>query len=173
MDMKNAFFDKKAVVNSVDKATRTAISKSLAFVRRRQRSIIRRRKRPSRPGQPPSAHSRDQVATVKNILFAYDQRTKSGVVGMVKINGRQSAVSSGMELPGLLEAGGTVSILETSWNGVDWSQPSPRQMKRIDPRQRTRKRSVRIAKRPSAGPALQMEADAGNILSPWANVVTG
>ena len=93
MDVQSMFFDKKPIVDAVDRATRRAIVKSLAFVRRRR-------------------------------------------------------------------------------NVHDWFLPSPRQARRIAPDQKRRKRSVRIAARPSAGPALVAEAAAGNILSPWANVVT-
>ena len=172
MEMKKVFFDTKAIKNAVDKETRQAISKSLAFVRRRQRSSLRRRKRPSRPGQTPSVHSRDPVATLKNILFAYDASTQSGVVGMVKLNSRRSEVASSMELPELFEFGGTLRLNEVSRDGKAWYQS--RRTSRILPSHwKKRQRLVRIAPRPSAGPALEAEAEAGNILSPWANVVGG
>jgi hypothetical protein len=176
MEMRNAFFDRKKVQDAFDKATRRAIVKSLAFVRRRQRSSIRRRKRISRPGEPPSAHSSDRVATVKNILFAYDQRTQSGVVGMVNLNGRRSNVNSNQELPDLLESGGPMRIPVMSYDGRTWFAPAPRRAKRIKrdrPWVKQRKRTARMRPRPSAGPALQHETEAGNILSPWADVVSG
>ena len=170
MDWKDAFFDRKVVMNAIARETRRAISRSLAFVRTRQRSMLRRRKRVSDPGKPPSVHSRDPVATIKNILFAYDERTKSGVVGMVQVNGRRARIDSGQELPNLLEFGGRMEIYEQSFDGVNWYSPPPRRRRKLQ-NVKTRKRSARLRPRPSANPALQAEIEAGNILSPWANVV--
>lgn len=172
MKMTSAFFDRPAVQRSVDRATRGAISKSLAFVRTRQRSLIRKKKKVSSPGQPPSSHSSDPVASIRNILFAYDARTKSGIVGMVQLNGRRSMVDSGKELPELLEFGGTMRIFEASYDGRYWFSPSPRARRKLTAKH-TRRRTAVMRPRPSAGPALKIESDAGNILSPWANVVRG
>lgn len=174
---KDFFFDRPVVERAVDKATHRALSRSLAFVRKSQKSSIRRRKKPSEPGKPPSAHSRDPVASVKNILFAYDRRSKYGIVGMVNLNGRRSMVQSSKELPELLEFGGpmTITEIQSSWSGSWWA-PSPRALKTIArkyPGVNKRKRNARMRPRPSAGPALEREAAAGNILSPWANVVSG
>ena len=172
MEMKKAFFDTKAIKKAVDKETRRAISRSLSYIRTTQRQSIKRRKYTSRPGNPPIAHSRDPVATVKNILFAYDVKTQSGIVGMVKLNSSRSAIASSMELPELLEFGGAVRLNEVSRDGKAWYQS--RRTSRILPSHwKKRQRLVRIAPRPSAGPALEAEAEAGNILSPWANVVGG
>lgn len=54
---KGNFFDRKAVLAAVDKATLRVLSKFGAFVRRRAKSSIRKRKKASPPGQPPSSHS--------------------------------------------------------------------------------------------------------------------
>ncbi|MCD0460066.1 hypothetical protein [Roseiconus lacunae] len=175
-ELKNAFFDRQKVIGAVDRAARKAMSRSLAFVRRSQRSSIRRRKKVSEPGKPPSSHSSDPVASIKNILFAYDQQTKSGIVGMVKIHGRRTKVASQKELPQLLEEGGDLEITEVSFDGEQWYAPSPRRIRNIrrnSSNAQWRKRRARIRPRPSAGPALEREAEAGNIISPWANVVTG
>ena len=51
------FFDSRHVMNRVDKATRSVLSKFGAYVRRTARRSIRKRKRRSRPGKPPSSHS--------------------------------------------------------------------------------------------------------------------
>lgn len=158
MNMKNAFFDRPKVQSAVDKATRKAMSRSLAFVRTRQRSMLRRRKRTSQPGKPPSIRSTDRVATLKNILFAYDQRTKSGVVGMVGLNRRQTTNLGSMTVPQLMEFGGIVQ------------QRSGRLLRSSPTR---RRRRVQYRARPSAGPALDAEVKAGNIASPWANVIQG
>lgn len=168
-EMKKAFFDRQKINDAIDRETRKALSKSLAFVRRRMRSGLRRRKRASKPGQAPSVHATSPVATLKAILFAYDARTKSGIVGPIKLNGQRSLSTSSQALPGLLELGGQVTIPEESWDGTNWIQQ--RRGRRVSSRKRTRKRRVRIAPRPNAEPSLRAEADAGNILSPWANVV--
>lgn len=168
-EMKKAFFDRQKINDAIDRETRKALTKSLAFVRRRMRSGLRRRKRASKPGQSPSVHSTNPVASLKAIFFAYDERTKSGVVGSIKLNGQKSLSTSSQALPGLLELGGTVTIPEESWDGRTWVQQ--RRRRRVPARKKTRKRRVKIAPRPNAAPSLQAEADAGNILSPWANVV--
>jgi hypothetical protein len=62
--MKDFFFDRQSVIDRMTKANRRALSKVGAFIRRRARSSLRRRKRRSQPGSPPSVHSRDSVAAV-------------------------------------------------------------------------------------------------------------
>lgn len=76
--VKAAFFDRAAVADRVDPAVRKAFSRFGAFVRRRAKSSIRKRKAVSEPGKPPSSH----VGTLKKfILFSYDAAAKSVVVG--------------------------------------------------------------------------------------------
>ena len=169
MNMRRAAFDRRRINDEVERNSKRRITKSLAFVRRRARSTYRRRKRVSRPDQAPSVHSSHPYATLKNIWFNYDARTKSGVVGPVKIRSSRSLITSSQAVPGLLEAGGTVTIPEQSWDGKEWFQMRSRQRRRG---QRLRKRRVRIAKRPAMVTALEKEAEKGNILSPWANVIT-
>lgn len=171
MNMKQAFFDSQKVKRAVDRGTRRAMSRSLAFVRRRAISTYRRRKRPSKPGQAPSVHSTNPSVSLKNVLFAYDERTKSGVVGPVKLNGQKSLIKGRGSLPGILEGGGTIVIPEESWDGKAWFTQS--RTRRVDQRKKTRRRQVRLAPRPAMSVALQIESDKGNIASPWANVVTG
>lgn len=173
-EMKNFFFDRKRVKDAMDKATRVALVRSLAFVRKVQRNSIRRNKKISEPGKPPRSHSTRPVESVKNILFAYDEQTKSGIVGMVKINGRRAKVNSNQELPDLLEFGGPMRIEEVSWDAITWRSPSPRRIRKLRkdyPNVQYRRRAARMRARPSAGPALERANAAGMILSPWANVV--
>lgn len=172
--MKQAFFDRDKIIKAVDRASRKAISKSLAYIRTSQRSSLRRRKKVSRPGQTPSIHSRDPNASLKKILFAYDERTKSGVVGPVLLNSSKARMRLNKPLPAVLEAGGVLTLNEESYDGQTWRQASLRRRRKPLPsyvKKRTRK--VNIAARPSAGPALEKETARGNVLSPWANVVTG
>lgn len=113
---KKVFFDRANVQREVGKANARALSRHGAFVRRRARSSLRRRKRTSRPGEKPSVHTTDSVATLKNIWFAYDSKNQSVVVGPLRLN-LHSALwgSGGRELttgavPGILEHGGRVGI---------------------------------------------------------------
>jgi len=85
---KSLFFDRDDVIKAMDEKQRKSLSRFGAFVRRRARTSIRRRKRVSAPGKPPSAHSKDKFATPKNILFFYDPSSASVIIGPVAINGQ-------------------------------------------------------------------------------------
>lgn len=75
---KTMFFDRPKVMRAMNDATRWSFSRFGAFVRTRARSSIRKRKKISQPDQPPSSHT----AKLKDfIFFAYDERTRSEVIG--------------------------------------------------------------------------------------------
>lgn len=93
--IKKFFFDRKVVIDAVDRATRKALSKAGAFIRTRSKSSIRSRKKVSAPGSPPSSHTGDLK---KRIFFGYEPATKSVVVGPVRFRAG--------EAPRLLEFGG-------------------------------------------------------------------
>ncbi|MBN2583071.1 MAG: hypothetical protein JXL80_08380, partial [Planctomycetes bacterium] len=96
------FFDKKAVRNKVDAGTRRVLSKFGAFVRRTARGSIRKRKKPSPPGQPPSSH----VGLLKKfIFFGYEPAKRSVVIGPVRLSQQGRG-----EAPHLLEYGGTGTV---------------------------------------------------------------
>ncbi len=99
--VKSSFFDSAAVIRSVDAATRKTLSRFGAFVRRRARSSIRKRRRPADPGQPPSSH----VGTLRTILFGYDASSRSVVIGPVKA-GKQGIA------PRVLEEGGSETLVK-------------------------------------------------------------
>jgi len=122
------FFDRPKVQRSVDRAKRRNLSKAGAFVRQRTRSSIRKRKRSSRPGEPPSSHT---GLLRRFILFGYDRQRESVVVGPVGF--RRS------KAPRVLEFGGRTTV-ETRRPG-----------------RRRKKRTVRIAARPYMRPALEKE----------------
>lgn len=99
---KGLFFDRAAVMSKTTAAERRVLSKFGAFVRTSDRSSMRRRKKPSAPGQPPSAH----VGLIKQFLFfVYDPGRKSVVIGPAKLN-KPSA--NALEV---LESGGRVTIM--------------------------------------------------------------
>lgn len=95
--VKRFFFDRLAVLGKVDAATRRVLSKFGAFVWRSAKSSIRKRKKPSAPGKPPSSHT---GLLKKFIYFAFDPNRRSVVIGPVRLN-RDEGV------PPLLEYGGT------------------------------------------------------------------
>jgi hypothetical protein len=156
MRMKDVFFDRAAVKNRMTKANRKALSKAGAFIRRRARSSLRRRKKSSPPGQPPSVHTSDRVATLKNILFAYDPHSESLVVGPVKLNPKTllSPQLAGATVPQVHEFGATVKIREVKV-GRGWRSG----VRRVRPGQPVRVRAAVYAERPFMGPALEAEKD--------------
>jgi hypothetical protein len=86
------FFDKKAVRDKVDAGTRRVLSKFGAFVRRTARGSIRKRKKPSPPGQPPSSH----VGLLKKfIFFGYEPAKRSVVIAAIAALGAYLIYATG------------------------------------------------------------------------------
>jgi hypothetical protein len=78
MRMKAVFFDRRAVMDAVGRANQKLLSRAGAFIQRRAKSLIRKRKRASNPGEPPSSH----VGTLRNLIyFGYDTANESVVIG--------------------------------------------------------------------------------------------
>jgi len=72
------FFDGRLIVRAAERANRQALTRAGAFIRRRARSSIRKRKASAEPGQPPSSHT----GRLKGmILFAYDRMAETVVIG--------------------------------------------------------------------------------------------
>lgn len=154
-----SFFDSKAVLAALDKKERQALSKFGAFVRTRARSSIRRRKKSSLPGQPPSSHT----GVLKRFLyFAYDTNSKSVVVGPVPTNQLAFTgpaffrVKKGL-IPEILEYGGIESIFEVKPRGWGfWKRADFRSRRRIAESEQ-RWRTIGIKSRPYMQPALAAE----------------
>jgi hypothetical protein len=96
------FFDSPKVIRSVDKSTRKVLSRFGAFVRRTAKRSIRKRRKSSAPGSPPSSHT---GLLKRFIFFGYDLQTDSVVIGPARLteNNRGQA-------PSLLEYGGRTSL---------------------------------------------------------------
>lgn len=95
-ETKKFFFDRKVVIDAVGRASATALARGGALVRTIARRSMRRRKKSSPAGSPPSVH----VGTMKDLLFfAYDPATTTTVVGPAKFGGKAEA-------PNLNEFGG-------------------------------------------------------------------
>jgi hypothetical protein len=102
LEFKQLFFDRKRILTKVDAATRRALSKFGAFVRRSARGGIRKRQEPAPPGSPPSSHS---GLLRKFIFFGYDTERKSVVIGPARLGGKGRGGA-----PSLLEYGGETMI---------------------------------------------------------------
>ncbi|MBE3133286.1 MAG: hypothetical protein IMZ55_07415 [Acidobacteria bacterium] len=140
-ELKGQFFDRKAVVDAVDKANRRNLSRLGAFVRTTAQRSIRPapkgrklkgggRSTPknqySRPGEPPRSH----VGLLRKFLFfSFDTVSRSVVIGPAKLSG-----VAGKNVPEVLEFGG---LTESHW----------------------RRRRFYIEPRPYMRPALDAELD--------------
>ena len=104
LDMKTAksqFFDRLRITSKADAQTKKTLSRFGAFVRQSARQSIRKRKKSSRPGQPPSSHT----GILKQfIYFGYDSYRRSVVIGPVVTSRKSSGI------PEVLEYGGKVTI---------------------------------------------------------------
>jgi hypothetical protein len=141
MRVKSVFFDRPKVIKAVDRAKRQALSKGGAFIRQSAKTSIRPRKGTSKPGSPPFSH---EGSLRRLILFGYDERTDSVVVGPVGF--RKSTA------PNVLEFGGTTTIVR----------------RRGD---RFVREQVRIAARSYMAPALERER--AKLPALWRNSVRG
>ena len=121
------FFNSPKVIASVERGTRRVLSRFGAFVRQRAKSSIRKRKKPSAPGSPPSSHS---GLLKKFIWFSYEPNRRSVVIGPARLSGNNRG-----DAPSLLEYGGTTTIR----------------------RRKSRRRVRRIRARPYMGPAFEKE----------------
>lgn len=90
------FFKEDRALRYLDRSEARLLSRAGAFVRTRARRSIRKRKRISEPGKPPSSHTGFYK---KSILFGYDKKNRSVVIG-------PSANFGGSEVPNALEFGG-------------------------------------------------------------------
>jgi len=130
---KSMFFDRKTVMRSVDRATRRVLSKFGSYVRTSAKSSIRKRKRVSAPGQPPSSHT---GLLKKFIFFAYEPDEKNVVIGPIRLSRKPG------QAPDALEHGGQTTISRRRW----------RRGRRV-----TVTKKKRIAARPFMGPAFERE----------------
>ncbi|MDH4203810.1 MAG: hypothetical protein OEV87_13090 [Phycisphaerae bacterium] len=96
------FFDSPKIIRSVDKSTRKVLSKFGAFVRRTAKQSIRKRKKTSTPGSPPSSHT---GLLKRFIFFGYDPQKHSVVIGPTRLTENNRG-----EAPSILEYGGRTTV---------------------------------------------------------------
>jgi hypothetical protein len=98
-EAKSQFFDRD-ITRSLDAATRKALSKAGAFIRRTAKGLIRKGKKASQPGKPPKSHT----GLLKDFLFfCYEPSLKSVVVGPARLDKPGLA-------PAVLEFGGDATV---------------------------------------------------------------
>jgi hypothetical protein len=168
---KGMFFDSPKIVRAVDNATRRVLSKFGAFVRRGAKSSIRKRKKASATGNPPSSHT---GLLKKFIYFGYDQAARSVVIGPARLN--QVSFSADMTpvtgtIPSNLEYGGSAYILEERGPNGTWHRKDLRRRGSVASvgdmryqvatgkiiRRDIRRRKITVKPRPFMHPALNKE----------------
>jgi hypothetical protein len=172
--VQDAFFDRQAVIEQVGRANARRLSRAGAFIRRRVRTdILRRRKGTSSPGSPPHVHSRDNFATLRNVQFALNRTDESLLVGPIRINSAKKRLRAGVTtVPELLEYGGRAPVEEmrdepTPMNpDPEWRLARGFVGTRLGVDRRTR--TAEYAARPFMGPAFRKEVAAGTIGSLFA-----
>lgn len=149
VEFKSRFFrDLDAIQNAEERAAKKALSKFGAFVRRRARSSMRRRKKASEPGQPPSAH----LGLIKKFLFfAYEPESKNVVIGPALLNG--SKRSDSQTVVELHEKGGSRAVEETQVRSGDWVASGRVKIDGLP----IRTRQAKYPERPFMRPAFEAE----------------
>lgn len=168
---KNFFFDRKVVIDyfgAKGKKTISALTRVGAFVRTRARSLLRRRKKTSPAGSPPSIHTSSATITLKNIQFAWDFKSATEVIGPIKLN--QVDYLNGQRgsgtVPQLLEFGGYRSVVEVRRGDGSWVRADQRSRRRLATMEQ-RVRTAHYAAHPWMKPAMDTEIAAGTIAPAW------
>lgn len=156
------FFDKPAILKAIDRAAIRVLSKFGAFIRTAAKSSIRKRKKVSPPGFPPSSH---EGSLKRLIFFSYDKEKKSVVIGPVPFGAK------GGQVPELLEYGGTRRIPKGTLVVVDAGVGRGKGGRFISGKQFVESdgRTVKYEPRSFMGPALKQEAP--KFAGLWANAI--
>lgn len=165
--VREAFFDRPAVIKAIGKARVKALSRAGAFVMTGARRSIRRSPNYSKPGRPPTTRKGSRFKNT--ILFRYDKATRSVVVGPTKLNAKGDVPKDGV--PAILERGGThttrrVRYVPAKGGGV--TRLGKPKLHRVPAGA-----SMRYEARPFMGPALRREIAAGKIPAAFKNSVRG
>lgn len=170
---KDLFFDRARVINAISAENHKRLSKAGAFIRQRARTaILRRRKRVSKPGEPPSVRSRDSFANLRNILFFLSKDWESVVIGPRVVPSARLKRSNRRTVPELLEKGGTSMVTKTRLTGGGSSSNEgvwlygDRKGERWKDAEKLHY-MARYQPRPFMGPALDAEIKAGSIGNLW------
>ena len=166
-EIKDSFFDRQRVIESVGRANAKKLGRMGAFVQRRaQTNILRRdtsKKRSfrRRPGKPPRVRSRSKYASLRNIQFGLSNDQNAVAIGPLFVPSLRPKGSSAQTTPELLTKGGTARVPMHSENGADWVLgPAPQAAHH-------REITARYDEHPFMGPALDKEIAAGTVTNVW------
>ena len=98
---KTMFFDRKKVERSADRATLRVLSRFGAYVRKTARESIRKRKRASSPGEPPSSHT---GLLKRFIFFVFDRAKRSVIIGPTRLAAKVGQAPEALEYGGRSKA---------------------------------------------------------------------
>lgn len=126
------FFDRQKILDMVEAKTAKALTRIGALVRKIAQRSMRKRKKVSAPGEPPSSH---EGGLRRNIYFAYDPDTTTVVIGPTPYNMKSYVFEGGGKgrnfikgaVPSILERGGMVGVRELFnvvkeiWERIPWS----------------------------------------------------
>lgn len=102
-EIRKSFLNTERVRAAMARGKKRGLGKFGGRLRLRSKHSIRKRKKSSPPGEPPSAH---QSGGLRLIFYAWDDRTESVVVG--PINFKSKNIGEGV-VPKLLETGGEIT----------------------------------------------------------------
>ena len=122
------FVDTRKWDDKIDKTVERSLVRGGGLVRKIAIRSLRRRKKSANPGNPPSVHSRDPVATLKAIWSIVNFQSLNALVGPRKLRGNKLANRGmrGQTVPQLLNFGGSVDIPEVF---MPWTRQQPRKKK--------------------------------------------
>lgn len=130
IEVKKLFLDRDRVIKATDRAQRRALNRVGGAIRLTARRSIRKRKKSSAPGKPPSSHTQ---RLRRGIFYAYEPKRTNVVIGPVS-EGTPEQLEA-------LEAGGNVEI---------------QTKKRGEP---ARRETIKIEARPFMGPAERINRE--------------
>ena len=169
----------QAVKRAVNRGKDYAMKRGAAIVRQTARqNVLRRRKRVSAPGTPPSIHHTGRGG-LREIFFVYDSTRGEAMIGPLKYNKKSfdKLKSDKPTLPNLLEFGGVINsqfqkvdvaaVRSAGGQFVSHAKVKYRWSKFAKPRR------VRVQPRPFMSVALDKEIKKGSILNAWKGAVMG
>lgn len=160
-EVKELFLDSAEIRRRIGAARAGVLRRQGSYIRTRVKTrVLRRRKTPAMPGQPPRIHSSNGL---QKVLYFYDPRTETVVVGSVKLSSKKTDAIR------LMEHGGTARVTQESRDGRHWRTADKRR------KPGTKRRTVRAKYKgnPYMVVGLQQEIDAGTIPQTWRNAVRG
>lgn len=169
--IKDFFFDRQRIIDWIGRENARKLAKLGAFLRKRARTdILRRRAGHAPPGSPPHVHAKGDYATLKNILFGLDWANNALKVGPVGIPSMfLPSGASRRTVPELLEFGGTVPIQVWSMGGNRWNRGRPPRNQSARQKAAFKVKTLRAVYlgNPFMGPTLDKEIAAGTVGNVW------